>query len=352
MAPATVAAGSDVLDTPDELATLDRVPLLREALAAINTDLTPAYEKADRLALSHQGSFRRITATATFFGTASILLSVLGMVAAIVGLYAWSRPLLVLQIISLIITAAAVLRGLFAYRHENWLLERWRAEQLRAFKFVMLLDADLWSDNAQVRHAWQERMRAGVARARTLQHDDIAAIAAREELPPTRQADAQRPPDPVMLDALVDYYDRKRLGSQREYFFRSSSRTGHVGARALPLFFFAAVVLELIQSILTVTAMASGTLTLALVGTWLSGASIAIPVIWAGLKTQQGAHEAARNANRSRARHDALTKLSERLLSHRTDAVEVLATIRLAEFLLQVDQREWLRLLREAEWYG
>lgn len=348
---APLVAAPDMHHTPDELAALDGVPALRDALGDIDANLVPAYVEADRLALSHQQSFRRITITAAVFGTTSILVSMLGMVATSPLQSSWSRLLLGLQVVCLAITAVAVLRGLFAYRHENWLLERWRAEQLRALKFDALLDPDAWSDDLQVRHVWRERLRAGVARARTLQREDLAAMSVREELPPTRSADAARLPDGALLDALVGYYDRKRLGPQRAYFFRASAHTG-LGARALPLVFFVAVGLEVIQSILTGAAMVADTELLRSIGTWLGGASVAIPVIWAGFKTQQAAHEGARNANRSRARHDALTRLSERLLSHRTDAVEVMATIRLAEFLLQVDQREWLRLLRDAEWYG
>lgn len=340
----------ELRDSPDELAALAATPALQWALDALGTELEPPFRAADRLAIRHQRSYRRITWWATTFGTISLLLSIGGLLVDVLRADELVEPVLVAQIVTLAITAAAVLRGLFAYRHENWLLERCRAEQLRALKFTHLLDTAWCTTDGDARHAWRERVRADIERVRALQHEDIASIAAREDVPGLLATAVL--PDAASLEALAGYYDRKRLSPQREYFLRASSERGHHGSRALPLFFFGAVFLEVLQAVLAVTAGSSGIVSIKVVGTWLAAAAIALPAVWAGIRTQQGAREVARNATRSRARHGALTQLTERLLAARGNPAEVLWTMHLAEFVLQVDQREWLRLLRDAEWYG
>ncbi len=347
----TTASGADMHDSVEELAALASAPALRAALESLGAELTKPFRVADNLAMAHQRSFRRITWWATTFGTISILLSIVGMVGHVLGAAQLGQQILIAQSVTLVITAAAVLRGLFAYRHENWLLERCRAEQLRALKFLYLLDPAIWSADERERQDWVQRLRLDVDRARTLRYEDIVAIAGKEDVPGLRDDVGRTPPDPAALEALATYYDRKRLSPQRDYFLRASMEQGHFGSRALPLFFFGAVFLEILQVVLTLIADA-GTDSLATVGIWLSAAAIGLPAMWAGIRTQQGARESSRNATRSRARHGALTQLSERLLLARGNPVEVYWTMRLTEFVLQVDQREWLRLLREAEWYG
>lgn len=339
-----VARGDDMHETAEELGELSGTPVLRFAVATLAAEITPAFDDADRKALVHQRSYRAITRVATIFGTISILLSILGLVATEL-----SRPILIVQTGALIITGFAVLMGLLAYRHENWLLERCRAEQLRALKFHRLLDAALWSGDERDRLGWAERVRTEVERTRALRYQDIAAIAGMEDVP---GLGPRYVPDAASLEALVAYYDRKRLSPQREYFLRASRDPHHFGARTLPLFFFGALVVELFQVVIQISAEATDTVSMFQAAMWLSAAAIALPAIWAGIRTYQGAREDSRNATRSKARHGALTQLSERLLAARGNPVELFWTMRLTEFVLQVDQREWLRLLREAEWYG
>ncbi len=347
---ATVPVNTDVRDTTDDLALVQSAPAVLAALETLTSEVAVPFEHADRLALQQQRSYGRITWLATTFGTVSLLLSVLGLVLDALDATRLAGAILGAQVVTLAITALAVLRGLLAYRHENWLLERWRAEQLRALKFIHLVDPASWSGDERTRRAWQERVRGDVERARSLRYPDIAVMAGIENVPTFRVPDPL--PDPAMLDALVNYYVRKRLEPQREYFLRTSQEGGHGGARALPLFFFGAVFLEVLQAVFAIIAGASGTVSFAIVGTWLAAVSIAIPVLWAGIRTQQGARESSRNATRSRARHGALTQLTDRLLVARSDPIQALWTMQLSEFILQLDQREWLRLLREAEWYG
>lgn len=349
---ATARTPSDLRDAPDELAALESTPLLRSALEAIGDEVAGPFDEADRRALGHQRSYRRITWWATTFGTLAILFAVAELVVEALHVAGLGERLLAAEIACLVVAALAVLRGLFAYRHENWLLERCRAEQLRALKFTFLLDPALWSGGAGGLAAWRERLHGEVEKVRLLRHVDIDVIACTEQLPPTHAAVAAGLPDEASLAALSEYYDRKRLAPQREYFMHAAAHEQGMGARALPLFFFASVFLVMVHAALALVGHASEAEAVVVAGTFLAAASIAIPVVWAGIRTQHGAREGARNAMRSKARHGALRELGARLSAGRGNALEAMWTMRMTEFLLQVDQREWLRLLREAEWYG
>lgn len=342
--PGASIPGDDMHDTAEELDALSATPTLRFAVESLGAQVTPAFDQADRKALSHQRWYRVLTLFATTFGTVSILLSIVGL-----AMPSWALDLLLPQAIVLGLTTVAVLLGLFAYRHENWLLERCRAEQLRALKFTRLLDETLWNGDEKDRLAWLERVRADVERLRALRYHDILSIAGTEEVPGLR---ATRALDPSAMTSLAAYYNRKRLGPQRDYFLQVSSSSQHIGARALPLFFFGAVFLEILQVVLSYISDAPGGAPMPSGAVWLAAAAVALPAIWAGIRTYQGAREDSRNSIRSKARHGAMTQLSERMLASRSNPVELLWTMRLTEFVLQVDQREWLRLLREAEWYG
>lgn len=343
---------SEVRDTADDLEAVASTPALRSALDFLGATVATAFDGADRKAIAHQRSFRVITMWATVCGILSILFSIGNLVATVLAAGTVADAFFFAQVVALVATAAAVLRGLFAYRHENWLLERCRAEQLRSAKFVHLLDPLIWSPDPVDRQAWEARVQAEVERVRAMRYEDILAIAGQSEVAGIATTPEATPPEPAALDALATYYHRKRLAPQREYFLRVSLQRARVGARALPLFFFGAVFLEILQAVLTLAARAGGASRLETMGNLLSGAAIAIPAVWAGIRTQQGAFEGARNATRSRARHASLTQLADRLLAARGRPADQLRLMHLSEFVLLVEQREWLRLLREAEWYG
>lgn len=108
-------------------------------------------------------------------------------------------------------------------------------------------------------------------------------------------------------------------------------------------------------------------------------ASVFLPTVVATFRTQLAANEIARNRNRSHARYAALTTLARRLdpaerpllritqlveetqqpaglrVSHAiegpADAAVSFGNLVLSEQILATDQREWLRLMLEAEWY-
>ena len=77
----------------------------------------------------------------------------------------------------------------------------------------------------------------------------------------------------------------------------------------------------------------------------------ALPVIGTGVRTYRLANELGRNVLRFKA---SAANLDQILGSAegRTQQAELLVDLHQAEQLLEIEHREWLRLMLEAEWYG
>jgi hypothetical protein len=87
--------------------------------------------------------------------------------------------------------------------------------------------------------------------------------------------------------------------------------------------------------------------------TLLIAASAGFPVTWAGIRTFRAARESSRNVARSTARREMLDEVARRLdEDRRAEPTSLLGELQICELVLDSDQREWLRLMREVEWYG
>jgi hypothetical protein len=92
--------------------------------------------------------------------------------------------------------------------------------------------------------------------------------------------------------------------------------------------------------------------------TWQHPVSVALieaaaifPVVGSAIRTYRGAHESSRNTTRFRAAFVELGRLGERLQIE-TAPEAILELLRRSEEILEVEHRDWLRLMIEAEWFG
>jgi hypothetical protein len=75
------------------------------------------------------------------------------------------------------------------------------------------------------------------------------------------------------------------------------------------------------------------------------------PVAGAAVRTLRTAHEFGRNALRFRATAQKLGQLEAKLQKEDSPRAK-LEVLQEAEQVLEVERREWLRLMVDAEWYG
>ena len=77
----------------------------------------------------------------------------------------------------------------------------------------------------------------------------------------------------------------------------------------------------------------------------------AFPVVGAMVRTMRTAFEFGRNANRFDGVARILASVDQQLQAAASPAVK-LELLREAEFVLQHENRSWMRLMIEAEWFG
>lgn len=335
----------DMHDVDREIAEYERsAPVLHRALKEIRESLEDAFDEADRRAKAHREGYKRTTGVATASGTLAVVLTITQL--ALERLGHTSSVLETLELIAVVIVGIAVVWGLVRHRQENWLLERYRAEQLRLLKFASLTDPHLCSDGIAHPHAWRtwkDRLVLKVEETQSLRREDLAHEAVMEGIPDPPPDSAFAAVDRASLRGLLHYYQRKRLDVQRRYFAdRCRRESWSDNPRLLPLFFFASVGC-VAAHLFFGSSMIGSTAFVVL--------SAVVPVVWAGIRTYRQANEFGRNASRARAKHFALSRLSEQLEEDR-ETRRVFWNLQLCEFILESDQREWLRLMREAEWYG
>jgi hypothetical protein len=182
--------------------------------------------------------------------------------------------------------------------------------------------------------------------------DDVANIP-RE----SQTADATR-------SALVEYYLVKRLNQQITYFAQAGRNIGwqrytyHLPA----LCFFASVLLALTHFALAIYEQGGNhNQSLAqhmdrpqdhsFVGELLIVLAACLPVLGAGIRTLHTASERRRNAIRFQAKYYTLEKLRQEL-QQETDADAIFRLLSQCERIMEIEHREWLRLMIEAEWFG
>ncbi|MGH7720228.1 MAG: hypothetical protein ACREON_15470 [Gemmatimonadaceae bacterium] len=326
---------------------------LGQALEICRDVIERPFALADHQANERQRRFKLIATFASYTGATAVMLAIVHLaVEEVFGGFEWWRQLLrnvfIAESLMTAITLVLVAAGVLMYVHEGWLLERFKAEQLRLLKFCALIEPELWKLAGVDLERWRRALAERVEEIEGYRHPAISNEAASEQLPevptPAEVSDLNR----EAVVALATYYDRKRLAFQRKYFARKAS--AHVHNSRVPLFVFAVSITFVVAHVVLELAHQER-LSAALVA-----ASAVVPAWYAGARNRRSASESSRNVTRSTARHAALCQIDDRLEKAMADDPErvdlrlVFWNLRMCEFVLESDQREWLRLMREAEW--
>ena len=186
---------------------------------------------------------------------------------------------------------------------------------------------------------------------------------------------------------MIDYYRPKRLHSQTEYLSQKAEKSEKKGAwtaRVVRWLFFASFAFVLTHLVLqmhaqfethaaqeataqaakehgtdahldglrtTQTISGAASADDALFTMILIGLAAALPVAAAGFRSYRGSREFERNALRHQATRDSLEEL-ERQLRTSSNLNDKFRLLGFCELVLEMDCREFMRLLCEVEWYG
>lgn len=320
------------------------------------------FQDADIKAIQGQTAYGRVARVAAVLGLGALLV---GLVQPIAAPYLVSFPALqsLLFFAEFLYTAVAlvwVLVAILKRRQEHWLSERFKAERLRLLKFKLLIDPKLWHADLRELAPWRDRLETGRRTIANQSEEILDALKLSDAMPDLPATDDCLAVEVPALQRLLEYYRRKRLGSQLAYFEgkirKPLSLADNPGLP--PIVFFAGIAIALCNVVLvwaTKGTKIERVETMSLVLVFLS---FAIPLGWSAVRTLKGAHEVGRNAARSHARHASLTEIAQSLNAattvppERWDRPVIFGYLYLCEGILATDQHEWLRLMRYAEWYG
>jgi hypothetical protein len=343
----------DMHDSAEDLARLAPWPSLHDAVVRIGELISPTFDALDARALANQKRYRWVILVTASGGSLAVLAALAQLTLERLGYDA--EPAAMTEVVAILVTGVAIIVGVHFGWLEHWLLDRFRAEQLRLLKFDSLLDPRLWGSTT-TKGAWRAELLSAHDRIAELKAEELKHQSERESIPrlPTRDDCCDIAPD--AFDALLGYYRRKRIVSQRDYFaaarLRGPSFLDH--PKLLPAFFAASVIMVAAHVVVGFFsgAHAEGA-SAAAASTLLIAASAGLPVTWAGIRTYRTAREFSRNLARSTARREMLDEVARRLdEDRRSDPTSLLGELQICELVLDSDQREWLRLMREVEWYG
>ena len=355
---------------------------LRKAVNFASETLLERYRRADRGAIHQQAWHRRMAALAALLGTLAVVVAIIQLSELIPG----PMPRNV-EITAVVVSLAAVGLGATLAFQRRWLLERHKAERGRLLKFAFLTNPEFWcaapAGQAQ-RQTQLEQDAEAVCNLlpHNMEHWFRADLAA--ESPAVRMNCAT---DDGTLRAVVEYYRKRRLGNQINFF---SDRCARDEARQkltwrFPSWlFFASIAAALLHFVLdlqhhettrsndvgreasitnadTQNAKSEGdhagngekTKTVSVL---LIVLAAGLPALGAGIRTYRSTYEFARNAMRYEAKLLALRRLDESLAAELAagpmNARRTFHHLWCCEQVLELEHREWLRLMIEAEWYG
>jgi hypothetical protein len=254
------------------------------------------------------------------------------------------------------ISVASVVQGVLLDWHKRWLLLRYQAERLRLLIFQMAIDPALWKDEEPRHGDWPHWLKPRVAMIEALDVNLLAGEAEHDALMRLPAPSACRSIPAASLTALIDFYSTTWLDSQLRYFGEKvKDEEGRWWDRPslVNVAFALSVGLVVIHLAFDIAGKGSW-------GRFFLMLSAIAPAAFTAFRSLRSALETSRNAARAAARLATLARHSEIL--HGEDHEEkpapedrnwfLFTTLSLSEALLESEQREWLRLMLEAEWIG
>ena len=342
---------------------------LRDLIARCGPDagagsLFERFEQADETAARNRHRYEQSAALSAFGGTVAIILAILQLAFHHQLVDAWQEgrrvpalSLLLLEIVAVAFTFFSVARSLVLYRQEGWLLWRYKAERLRLLFYRLLTSPDYWTGREPAGGDFSQWIGREVSEIEVLTRVELQALARSAPVPEQPEPAACEGADAAELEGLVNFYRSSRLSAQMAYFQARAQESplSWDNPRLLPFFFFSSVAAVLVHFGFEIASFLakspqSGAVFRSISVFFLLLAAV-LPAVWAGIKTWRSAHEFTRNAARAAASLGVLKRYSERLGKEK-DPSRIFATLDLCETFLDAEQREWLRLMLEADWYG
>jgi hypothetical protein len=330
------------------------LPLLN-ALTIAQELILPVFREADQRATHYRAKYQQVSLGAVGMGLLAVMLGIWEISPLPAWLHFSTLHLTILEGSAAAVCLIFILLGTIFKPKNNWLLARYRAENLRLLKFKTLADPRLWCENGGAMDASGETpadhvradVRATVRSFEGLVYEDVKERAAHGVIPDVSEIHCPESCEEA-LHEIIHYYCGKRLSTQMDYLTAKSEedeKSGVLSSLLTNIFFFVSFGLVLFHVTLESVHPDDP------LGRGLVLGAVLLPALVAGVRTYRASREFERNALRHRATLHSLEGLNVEM-GKAKNLAKKFRIARACELILEFDSSEFMRLLREVEWYG
>lgn len=328
------------------------------SISVVVISLVIEYIQKNRLNLSY---------LSIFFGFVAIILAILqvflGPQSVKINMEFIRLFIRFFELISISIAISAVGVALFYRQHKEWLKKRFLAEQCRSEKFRALIYPSLWysSESWDSRFAlWKKYFDKKVTSLEKLDHDTLEMCLVSDKIDASSYNANLNSIQEADIRSLVDYYQQNRLVRQINYYNDRAEYFDSINwTRWIPDFCFIGSIIfvachfcidfgidfSLLQPNPEFRLLSSVSLMLTLM----------LPILALSSRTLRSSIEVSRSAALFRAKSNALiafnNQLGEELSRENIRWDGILKILWECENFFENENREWLRMMHEAEWF-
>jgi len=343
--------GEDIQDWPDRLG---------QVISYIHTALYETYSNYDSLAIQKQKYHKLFALLAVFFGSVDIVLAILSIFLK-ASFNTDTEFLKIFELIAFFIAVFAIIVAFGSSLHKQWLKRRFLAEQCRLLKFRALINPFLWcsSDRSWDDRfiSWKERFNTKVSQLRNADKNSLEDDLESEEINTLPKEITGSSFETANLNALTEYYQKKRLATQITYFKKRADHFELMNGITcwIPNFCFIASVVCAGGHFGIDFFLLPKNPGLQFVSQILLLFTLVLPIFSIGVRTLRSSIEVSRSATLFHAKGKALehfnVRLTEELSKKSIQWVEILKILWQCENFFENENREWLRMMRDAEWF-
>ena len=349
--------GKDIRQWPEPLGTV---------ISHIHTTLFENYSGYDTESIEHQDRHKKYSFFAVLFGSTAIEVAIIQVFLTAQGIEKFNDYLKIIELISFCLALVAVSIAVLSHWHKKWLKKRFMAEQYRSLKFRAFLQPDLYCKSDK---PWEERMAQWKgwlnAEKELIEKEKLIELQDCVE----NDTVSQPPPDisrcvfdETYLTDFIRYYHVKRLTTQIDYF--EARATQLEGMDDLPrrvvsacfilsvFFLFGHFIIDFMINFPFFSKTQSFFHSVSLI---LLLCTLLIPIVALTFRTLRSSNEVARSASLFRSKRNALKefeiRLHEETKKNEYSLSKILNIIWECENHLEKENREWLRIMNDAEWF-
>jgi hypothetical protein len=339
--------GEDIQNLPERLG---------QVISYIHTVIFEIYSKYDAISIQKQKNHKIFAILAVFCGSVAIILAILQ-----VFLRVDVEFIKIFELVSFSIAVIAVGVALRSQQHKGWLIKRYFAERYRSLKFRALIHPYLWCVSKRSWNdrftKWKEQFNDKVSAVKNTEIESIEKCILSDEIYPPSYDITSCSFEATYLESVVKYYQEKRLSNQIGYFQSRALYFESINASTawIPNVCFIASVICAGGHFGIDFFFNSSTPSLNLLSHILLLLTLLLPIFAISARTLRSSVEVSRSAalyhSKRRALEHFKVRLDEELNKDTIQWAEILKILWQCENFFDYENREWLRMMKDAEWF-